>query len=115
PLTFFETKAFAAWFPLQKSVANRMGDIRTQDRPFFVDEAELEALREKLEPMDVMLERRNWYLTNIGLPGFWPHAALYVGDLAALDGYFDSATVQAKTGHASVSEYLQAKAPKVFD
>jgi len=27
----------------------------------------------------VILERRNWYLSNIGLPGFWPHAALFVG------------------------------------
>lgn len=114
PLTFFETKAFAAWFPLQKRVANQLGNIRVQDRPYFVDAAKLAALRPKLEPMDVMLERRNWYLTNIGLPGFWPHAALFTGDLEQLDAHFDEALVSEKTRHGRLSEYLKAELPSVY-
>lgn len=114
PLTFFETKAFAAWFPLQKRVANQLGNIRVQDRPYFVDEDKLAALQPKLEPMDVMLERRNWYLTNIGLPGFWPHAALFTGDLEQLDSHFDEALVLAKTKHQRLSSYLAAELPSVY-
>jgi hypothetical protein len=64
--------------------------------------------------MDVLLERRNWYVTNIGLPGFWPHAALYVGDLETLDGYFEEDIVRARTGKPRLSEYLRERKAKVF-
>lgn len=115
PLTYFETKAFATWFPLQKKVANDLGDLRVQDRPYFVNEDMLRELRPRLQPMDVMLERRNWYATNVGLPGFWPHAALYTSSLDELDAYFSEAVVREQTGAAKLSEYLRERTPKIFE
>lgn len=46
--------------------------------------AQLAQLRGRLEPGDILLERRNWYLSNAFLPGFWPHGAVYVGTVADL-------------------------------
>jgi hypothetical protein len=70
----------AAWFPVQAGVAEWMGDTRVgQPRAGLVAPSQVAALPPRLEAGDVLLERREWYLSNIGLPGFWPHAALYVG------------------------------------
>jgi hypothetical protein len=38
-----------------------------------------EQLRAQLLPGDVLITRKEFALTNYFLPGFWPHAALYVG------------------------------------
>jgi hypothetical protein len=68
------------WFPAQKHVAETLGDTRVVpvDRRLISDEQIVRATA-LLRPGDVVVERRNWYLSNLGLPGFWPHAALYVG------------------------------------
>lgn len=80
-----QSVAFQRWFPLQKSMAEWAGDTRVAPaaRRLISDE-QLATLKAKLEPGDIILERRNWYLSNIGLPGFWPHAALYVGSQAQI-------------------------------
>jgi hypothetical protein len=37
------------------------------------------ALEAVLQPGDLLLARREGYLSNMGIPGFWPHSVLYVG------------------------------------
>ena len=59
------------WFPLQRDMAEWAGDTRfTKQHRRLIDDAQLAAFRAKLEPGDIILERRNWYISNIGLPGF---------------------------------------------
>ena len=79
-------------FPVQKEVAEWMGDTRLK-RPaghYLVSASQARRMEESLEPGDVLLSRKNWYLSNLGLPGFWPHAILYVGSNEAVASRFDA-------------------------
>src|SRR5690606_32714107 len=72
------------------AISTLIGDARLRaprdGRPLVTQDL-LDRLRPVLRPGDILIERRNWYLSNAFLPGYWPHAALYVGtadDLRAL-------------------------------
>jgi hypothetical protein len=80
-----------AFFPVQKSVAAWLGDTRVKrlGKPLISREQVFNVM-EKMEPGDIVVARQNWYLSNIGLPGFWPHAELYVGTPDMLAAYFDT-------------------------
>ncbi len=77
------------WYPLQKRVAEWMGDTRLQrGQTYLITSDQLTAMDTHLEPGDILLSRKNWYLSNVGLPGFWPHAILYLGDPEKLQSFF---------------------------
>ncbi|MBS1150107.1 MAG: hypothetical protein H6Q89_1805 [Myxococcaceae bacterium] len=81
----------AAIFPAQKSFAEWFGDTRVAraGKPLMTPAALAEVIP-KMEPGDVVVTRQNWFLSNIALPGFWPHAELYVGTPDDLKKYFDA-------------------------
>ncbi|MCA9203802.1 MAG: hypothetical protein KDA59_12180, partial [Planctomycetales bacterium] len=43
-----------------------------------------DSLQAALRPGDVLVVRKEYALTNYFLPGYWPHAALYLGDVRTL-------------------------------
>ena len=110
PLEALEHHAFKAWFPVQKEIAIQMSYVRTKDRNYFIRPAQLEVMRESLQPGDIIMERRNWHITNVGIPGFWPHLAIYTGNMAEMDAYF--ADVQ--TGGLTFSEAVKSLHPEVY-
>jgi len=62
--------------------------VHLPSREHFIESASLTAAAHRLEPADTLLARREWHLTNLGIPGYWTHAALYVGTLENIDAYF---------------------------
>ncbi|RMG14159.1 MAG: hypothetical protein D6731_10690 [Planctomycetota bacterium] len=77
-------------FPVQKGVAEWMGDTKVRRRGrYLIAPEQLRSFARLAEPGDVLLGRKNWYLSNLGLPGFWPHAMLYVGSREQLAAAFD--------------------------
>ncbi|MCG8044332.1 MAG: YiiX/YebB-like N1pC/P60 family cysteine hydrolase [Candidatus Thiodiazotropha endolucinida] len=88
--------SFKALFPIQKGISQWMGDVRVR-RPHqsLITLEQVRSLQSRLEPGDILLERREWYLSNIGLPGFWPHAALFIGTPEQRQRYFQSADIKA--------------------
>lgn len=87
---------FTAWFPVQKNVSRWMGDTKVwRPHRYLITERQVRAFQPMLQPGDILLERREWYLSNVGLPGYWPHAALYVGTGEERARFFDDPAVGA--------------------
>ncbi|MCA8922139.1 MAG: protein tyrosine phosphatase [Planctomycetes bacterium] len=108
-------------FPVQKQVAELMGDVRVR-RPgrYLIGDEDLARLLPMLQPGDVLLGRKNWYLSNVGLPGFWPHAMLYVGTNEQLAASLDAdpevlAWVERSCGRPlTFSDYLAQTYPRAW-
>ena len=105
------------WYPAQAGVAEWMGDTRVRRINWYLIDEPLQAeLVELLEPGDILLSRKNWYVSNVGLPGFWPHAMLYIGEPEEFAAYFDDpevrAWIEAETGEAiDLPTYLSRRWP----
>lgn len=87
-LAILKSKAFTVWLPVQRGLSLAIGHTHVRTPPPLISKVHTGSLRPRLEPGDIMLVRRSWKLSNIGLPGFWPHAALYVGTPAVMRAWF---------------------------
>ncbi|HZO14342.1 MAG TPA: YiiX/YebB-like N1pC/P60 family cysteine hydrolase, partial [Polyangiaceae bacterium] len=105
--------AVGLWYPVQKRAAEILGDTRVR-RPgrYLIARAMRDYVDERLEPGDILLSRKNWYLSNVGLPGFWPHAMLYLGDPKKLDGYFEGVSLG---DERSMSAHLSEHYPNAWN
>jgi hypothetical protein len=61
------------------------GNVRVWISPPHITQAQIQDLKQILRPGDIILERRNWFLSNGFLPGYWKHVALYVGSAEELE------------------------------
>ena len=101
------------FYEAQKMMATFMGDTRIVRREPFISEDLIKDHKTKLQPGDIILERRNWYLSNAFLPGFWPHCALYVGtpaELKAIGIDYSKLDAEARAAH----QRLEHNHPRVI-
>jgi Permuted papain-like amidase enzyme, YaeF/YiiX, C92 family len=95
-LDIIKSGGHTVWFPVQAGVSEWMGDakVRRVNRS-LISPAQISALIPRMLPGDILLERREWYISNIGLPGFWPHGAIYIGTPEERRAFFNDSEVQA--------------------
>lgn len=111
---------FTAWFPIQKGVSEFMGKTKVWRMGVsLISPDQIESLKKQLQPGDILLQRREWYATNAGIPGFWTHAALYIGTPEERRRYLTSNEVGEWIKHqgyddGSFESLLQQKYPKKY-
>jgi len=119
-LQIIRKSGMTAWFPVQQGASELMGDIKVwRKHRSLINQKQIKEIIPQLEPGDIMLQRREWYLTNVGLPGFWTHAALYVGTAQERQQFFKEKNVEqwVKQRGESSGEFeklFKKKYPKAF-
>ncbi len=94
-LAVVQKTGFAAWFPLQKGVSEWMGDTKVaRPHKHLISARQIEEMGKRLQPGDILFERHEWYLSNLGLPGFWTHVALHIGTADERRAFFNDIEVQ---------------------
>jgi hypothetical protein len=75
--------------PVQKYIAISISGLGFTNRKIkFITDIELNEIKTKLEPGDILLKRNDWQGTNLGIPGFWTHTGIYLGSPEEMDNYF---------------------------
>jgi Permuted papain-like amidase enzyme, YaeF/YiiX, C92 family len=93
-LAVVQKSGFAAWFPLQKGVSEWMGDTKVaRTHSHLISAKQVEGMGKRLQPGDIIFERHEWFLSNLGLPGFWTHVAFYIGTPEERRSYFNDPEV----------------------
>jgi hypothetical protein len=91
-MTDFQQKML---MPLQRSILDFFGDTRLISRhDGIINKKQCDTIEEILQPGDLLFERKEWYLSNIGIPGFWPHSALFIGNPEQLIKWSDDKIIE---------------------
>lgn len=103
------------WFPVQKGISNFAGDAKVyRIHSSLITDEQISELTGELKPGDIILERREWYLTNIGIPGFWTHAAIYIGTPEERKVFFNNNEINLflkENGAGSIEDLLKKSTP----
>jgi hypothetical protein len=107
------------WLPVQKTVfVDTIGNVHVSDRKEkLITIDDITTMKRALLPGDIFVARKNWYASNVGIPGFWAHAGIYTGSLDELNVYFADIFPREYAGvtYASFEEFLARVYPSVHE
>lgn len=104
-----------AVLPLQAHLCTWLGDTRVRGRAALISPAQTSQAALRCRPGDVVVERRNWYLSNLGLPGFWPHTALWIGTRDELGAVLDDDAEVRRAFDGKFTDHLSRTFPRAFE
>jgi hypothetical protein len=78
-LDFFNYLANSVLYNGSKLFGNAMGGFSKRKGLLFQDQAFIQTVEKQLKPMDILLEKTPFRLTDSFIPGYWGHAAIYIG------------------------------------
>ena len=72
----------------QSAISRAVGSTRVRQRREGprVQPGQLEKIRQLVRPGDILIERQDWFLSRAFMPGYWAHAALYIGTVEEVEG-----------------------------
>lgn len=106
---------YRTYFPIQKNVARGIGKVKLWriGETLITPEQAFEFSR-RFEPGDFYLTRKEWRLSNAGIPGYWTHSVLYIGSVEERAQYFDTPEVNSwlsENGAESFEDLLKQVSP----
>jgi hypothetical protein len=103
------------WFPVQKGASLALSRMRLPVRSGWnIRPRQARRLLSRLLPGDILLERREWAFTNLGLPGFWTHAALFVGAAGERRALSEAPGVRQRLGGVDLERALADRHPEAY-
>lgn len=108
-----------SWLPIQKTVfIDTIGNMHVSSREEkFITLEDIKNMKEKLLPGDIFVARKNWYASNVGIPGFWTHTGLYTGTLEEMESFFAEVfpfTTETGQTYNTLEDLLAIEYPEVY-
>lgn len=98
--------------PIQKKICNIASEFDYSRRPKkYIGHPEIDSILTLIRPGDILLKRDNYFLSNVGIEGFWTHSGIFIGSLEELDRMFASISI---VGNKMPSEYIKTYHPILY-